>query len=928
MNIKASDIYTKELISNFQNANPLGVIKDVLLIISTAFPDFITKPIFNFFYSFPLILSYLPLIIFSIFVYCSLLILRFCFRFNRSIKEQSVILEITPPFSSEKSPLSTQQLFSTIHGLGWDRSSLDKLLGKKPRFSFEIVSTQHQGIRYFIRTTPDLVNSLKRNLLSYMPQVTIKEVPDYLLGNFYKLNNFYTKIEEYKLSHSFAHPLQKQDTLKESDPISYMSGAMTKLSPGELISFQMVLSATQVKETDKIDWKIQNNDDPLGYLKKREYPILLKIIFSILKGILLLFTGIFSALAKVISEFPLNADEIKRTRAYEMESRLRMNTYKAQRIPTPYEAEIIEEIKGKIKDSLFDAKLRLLVISKEKRELNERVKGFNSSLKTFASPNQQLRAKRSIFNLLPLKAFMFKNRLLSLTLPRKDKFAQLLSISEVADLYHFPFSRASHAENMVKTHSNELPAPLSLKQIDKQFDVILGINTYGGVITKIGVTKDERARHKFVLGGTGTGKSTFISNEIIQDIKKGRGVIVIDPHGELADEILFFIPKKRWKDFVWINPDDLDHPAIINLLELPEGLTGNDLLREKQFVCESVVSLFRKIFSDEGGVWSAHAYRIEHILRNAIFTCFEIEDSTIFTVLKLLEDPKYRNGIVKSLKDEDLANFWKYYFGKGSDWQQVKMMGGIVARISEFFNSPAARKMLGKPKSTIDFDKLMNEGKIIVCKLARGELSEPTSELLGTVILNKIQLATLRRARVPADKRTPVYLYLDEFQYYATKSFVNMVSEGRKYGLNITLVQQTTAQQYDRNLSQIILANVGTFVVFRNASTWDEELMLPLFYPYIERGEIANLPNYKFFIKISAVKPEEPFSGETILPKTKKDMKKVKELIKQSQKLYTVTENNLPIKSNGNGQVKEKIGKESEVKAPVEQDSTVTSRYA
>lgn len=461
--------------------------------------------------------------------------------------------------------------------------------------------------------------------------------------------------------------------------------------------------------------------------------------------------------------------------------------------------------------------------------------------------------------------------------------SSLLSVSEISDLYHFPFTKVTQTENIVKVHSKELPAPLSLKN-NLLLDVVFAENSYGGTTTRIGLTEEERVRHMYVIGATGTGKSTMLLSMIAQDLKNGKGVCIVDPHGDLAEAAITCIPDDRIKDFIYFNPIDIKHPIGVNLLELTQGLDEDEALIEKEFIAESVISLFRKVFSD---AWSAHPHRIEYILRNTIHTAFTLENPTLFTIFELLNNPVFQKRAVQGLQDEDLKNFWKYEFGKAGDYQKVKMVAPVTARIGRFLFSPSARRILEQEKSTINFDEILDNKKILICNLSKGNMGEDTSEVMGIMILNKIQLAALKRARRALEKRNRFYIYVDEFQNFATPSFIQMLSEARKYGLSLTMAEQSTSQQKDKNLVQIVLANTGTMVTFRSANPIDEELLLPQFRPYVENGEIANLPSFRFYMKTAAISPEEPFSGTTVPVTIPVDNKKRERFIQSSRKLYT-----------------------------------------
>ncbi len=328
--------------------------------------------------------------------------------------------------------------------------------------------------------------------------------------------------------------------------------------------------------------------------------------------------------------------------------------------------------------------------------------------------------------------------------------------------------------------------------------------------------------------------------------------------------------------------EGLEPPIGMNLLELTPGLTGDDLLREKDIVTEATVSVLRKIFSedDSGG------HRIEYVLRNAIQTALTLEDPTLFTIFKLLNDAKFRRKVTNELEDENLRDFWKNELGKAGEFQRVKMAAGITAKIGRFLFSASARAVLEQPKSTINFEDILADRKILICNFSKGLLGDDTSTLFGTTVLAKLQTASLRRARIKANDRTPFFLYVDEFQNFATMSFVQMLSEARKYKLFLVMAEQSTSQQDQQRLVDIILANAGTVVVFRSGSPTDERLVLPLFSPYIEQGEIANLPSFNFYARIAAVHSQEPMSGMTVLLDDTGSEEVAKSVIVSSRRLY------------------------------------------
>lgn len=527
---------------------------------------------------------------------------------------------------------------------------------------------------------------------------------------------------------------------------------------------------------------------------------------------------------------------------------------------------------------LFRSELRVRVVANSSKGKEERLHGIESAIASFSIPKvQTLKTRYNFPQALRgrYREWAFTHRMPSLIVRNSNVFSSL----ELANLYHFPASNTS-ADNLVVSLSRTLAPPLSIVN-NTDYDIVLGRNFHRGIYTDIGLTAKEREKHVFIIGGTGNGKTTMLEYGLIQDIRNGKGVAIVDPHGDLAESLLASIPEGREKDVIYFNPDDLSYPIGLNLLELTPSLDEEDALRERDLVTESVISIFRKIFSedDSGG------HRIEYVLRNAIHTALTVEDATLFTIYNLLNDPTYRKNIVGKLENKDLKNFWRNEMGKAGGMQQVKMVAGITAKIGRFLFSASAKRILEQPKSTINFDDILN-GKILICNFSKGLVGEDTSELFGIAVLAKLQLAALRRARLPQRKRIPFYLYVDEFQNFATPSFKQMLSEARKYKLFLTMAEQSTSQQDDYRMVDVILGNVGTVISFRSGNPSDEMKLLPYFRPYLEEGDIASLPPFNFYIRVSAVKIQEAFSGETLIPALNTNTKKVDEMVELSRRNY------------------------------------------
>lgn len=776
-------------------------------------------------------------------------------------RRKTVWLEITPPASIAKTPEATEQLFSVIHGTKSARTLKDRLLRRLPVFTFEIVSTRKDGIRFFIQAEQSQSTMLQKMIASYIPDSKVKETN--------RKMTLVDKVIEFKQSNHYVLPLTLTSVIEQHDPLSYVTGAMTNLTDDEEIVLQIVATPIRLHEAEALSHKILGNENILQQVGGGKLSFLGRI------------SSVFGKVAIGATEL---TGEIYMGTTYGYQNQYRSKAHNAQqeakitkhdrpaRTLSAFELELMETMHQKVTHPLFKVNLRILIKSSD---TGRHATTLKSALDGYSvAPYQSLKARFDT----PLTSIVRKRRSEN-RLPSLLRCTSLvLASTEIANLYHFPTNRISRTDNLISSLSRTLPAPISLKS-GRKLDVIIGENIHRSTATAIGLETAERERHMYIIGGTGNGKTTILQYQIVQDIKAGKGVAIIDPHGDMAETILQHIPEERAKHVIYFNPDDLEYPIGLNMLEIAPGLKDNELLREKDIITESVVSIFRKIFSDE----DSGGHRIEYILRNTIQTALTTENPTLFTVFDLLNDSKYRKSVTKNLQDKNLVNFWKNEIGKAGEMQKVKMAAGITAKIGRFLFSASARQILEQPKSTIDFDDIINSGKILVCNLSKGLLGEDTSELFGITILAKLQLATLRRARIEQTERRPFYLYVDEFQNFATTSFVQLLSEARKYKMFLTMAEQSTSQQDDQQMVSIILANVGTVICFRTGNPQDERLLLPLFSPFIEQGEINNLPAYNFYAKLSALQPQEPMSGQTLLLEGQ-GSRKIANLIKEYSK--------------------------------------------
>lgn len=782
---------------------------------------------------------------------------------RRYLKQRTITwLEITPPASIMKTPEATKQLFSVIHGLRAARPFKDRLLKRTPVFSFEITSTKSQGIRYLVQLERAHVDSLQKAVTAYIPDARVKEI-EYA-------PKAATQVAEFKQTSHYVLPLTLTRGFEQHDPLSYVTNAMTKLAEDEHVTLQLVITPVKLIEAARLSRRIMGNEDILRQAQSNKFSVVSKLS-SVLNGLLL---GITDTVGEVHHGSTKSHYSSKSSKDAQFQQQVQKRQRPARTL-SAFELELMETMHQKVTQPLFQVNVRVLVSASLN---NNHMAAVRSALDAYSVPPYQALKAKARLPFLHTYRMKLANRRLPALLLRQS---MILSASEVASLYHFPASTISKTDNLITSLSRTLPAPISLKQ-NKSLDVILGENIHHGIKTPIGLTESERERHIYIIGGTGNGKTTMLQYAIEQDMRSGKGIAIVDPHGDMAETLLKHVPEERLKDVVYFNPDDLEFPIGLNLLELTPDLTGNELLREKDIITESVISVFRKIFSEE----DTGGHRIEYVLRNTIQTALTVEDATLFTVFDLLNDTKYRKKIIKTLEDKNLINFWKNELGKAGDMQKVKMAAGITAKIGRFLFSASARQILEQPKSTIDFDDIINSGKILICNFSKGLLGEDTSELFGITVLAKLQLASLRRARLAQSDRRHFYLYVDEFQNFATASFVQMLSEARKYKMFMVMAEQSTSQQKDQQMVSIILANVGTVITFRTGNPQDERLLLPLFSPSIEQGEISNLPAFNFYAKLSAIQPQEPLSGQTLFLKSEGSKDIANMAIKLSQATF------------------------------------------
>lgn len=746
------------------------------------------------------------------------------------LREPSALLLLTPPLETNTSFTKTNELFQLLAGLMRYRPIIGRFFVPAARYSFEIVSTKEAGIQYLLRVPRRQVETVTKTLRGYLPGMQVRATSEYL-----KTHSTPAKVIPFYLKTHFAFPLKEHVELSAHDPIAYFTNSMTQLGAHELMALQIV-----VRPLSRLhDWALLHTVSTLrsqiarGDHVELGVTVVGSIVGPFLRAVGWLVTQLTWALTTVVHDA----------------TRTSGATPAVVAAPATLAANEEEHaaIKTKLEQPLFLASVRTF-IQVGRSSLASREQGIGGSFETFMNTTGQ--GFRPAFDLFG--AWRFRTRQLSGT-------AAVLSPSELAGLFHFPETKTSETEDLVRSRSRELAAPLSFKHATPNFDTVFATNTFGGRTTPIGLTLEERRRHTYIVGATGAGKTTLLATMIQSDIVSGKGVAVVDPHGQLIEQLLRTTPKERLNDVVWFAPDDDGFPIALNLLDLSSDkeTTPSQHAKQKSLVASHLISVFQKFYDAK-----YFGPRMEYVLRNAILTALETPAPTLLTILDILTKKDYRKDVTRALPAGVLKDFWTYEFEKLGSLQRNQMISPITNKLGAILSSPLNYQILSQPKSKLDFSAVMDEGKILLCDLSKGKIGEDESNFFGSLVIAKLQLAALGRARIPEVERRDFFLYVDEFQNFATGAFAELVSEARKYRLATILAHQSISQISERDIIKVILANVGTTITFRTANPEDESFLLPIFAPEVGRYDIPNLPLYRAYMKVAVGEPRAAFMAD------------------------------------------------------------------
>jgi len=531
-------------------------------------------------------------------------------------------------------------------------------------------------------------------------------------------------------------------------------------------------------------------------------------------------------------------------------------------------------ITDKISFNGFKVAMRLAVNGETKERSWHLLYQIANSFSSFNNPSGNALVFRRLY-------LWQHQRLMRAMLKRSKWFMpmkQILNVKEIATIFHFPTMQLATIPNISwhKTILSDPPETLPIAEgiTDEEKKAI---NFFASTQFKnremvFGIKTEDRRRHVYVIGKTGAGKSTLIANMAINDMRNKRGFCVVDPHGDLCETILGFVPSYRVNDIVYLDPSDQTHAFGLNPLQVDNTL-------QKELIVSGIVAIFHKLY---GFSWGP---RLEYILRNSLLSVIDMPNSTLLMVPEILTNKSFRHKVLEKLQDPILVSYWRNEFEQMTDRLRNESMAPILNKVGQFVQSTVIRNIISRPKSTIDLERIMNEGKILLLNLSQGRLGEDNAALLGAMIITKIQLAAMARVNMPEEERKDFYLYVDEFQNFATTSFIKILSEARKYRLNLILANQYIAQ-VPEDVRAAIFGNAGTMLSFIIGAV-DATYMAKEFGERFKEEDLLALGNYQAIIKLAIDNiTQAPFLCHT-LPLPKSATQNKEKVILSSRQRYT-----------------------------------------
>ncbi len=713
-------------------------------------------------------------------------------------------------------------------------------------FSFELVAHQ-KVIDFYITTHKFYQGIIEKQIVSYYPSADIEPVEDYLRkeeGN--KVKAYYAFLEK-----TFWFPI-KTFKVVENDPLNDMSNVFTKTEKDEIAIIQVVIRPKNGK------WAKKAEEFGEAYFKGKQKAVkkipVLGTAWNVLKAIF------------------LGVDKLEIASPQDGGGYVRMLQSKE---------DVAKRIGEKSSQNGFDTVVRLIASAKTENRAQAIANNMVVGLNLFKDPNANwFQTNRSIIldNLNDkLLLHNFKHRLIDTRILGIGEKKSIMVEEELASLWHLPASKYNKSPIIRWMDYKVLPAPLNLPEEG----IILGNNVYRGQKKEVRFQRKDRSRHHYIIGKSGSGKSALLSYMARQDIWNGDGICIVDPHGDLVEDILTYVPKERAKDVIIFDPADTERPMGLNLLEARTTA-------EMDLISSQATEIFIKLFGDE-----IFGPRIQHYFRNACLTLMEDQEegATLIDVPRIFTDDAFLKYKVKKVKNPVVKSFWQNEYANTGDRERQEMIPYFTSKFGPFITNSIMRNTIGQKESSFDFRSVMDEGKILFVKLSKGAIGDLNTQLLGLVIVARIQMAAMSRADMPESERKDFFLYVDEFQNFATDSFAAILSEARKYHLNLIMahqyINQLVVSKFGNTSTQIrdaVFGNVGTICSFKVGAD-DAEYLAKEYSPTLTEQDVLGISNYKMYTKLNINNSTtRPFSISTIWD-TSKQNHKVAKIIKEYSRL-------------------------------------------
>lgn len=726
---------------------------------------------------------------------------------NSSVPTDNVLMRLMVPKNNDRTPAAAELLFAALHGVF-------NYSGKaQPEMSFEIVSI-NKFIQFYFSAPKELKEFVEGQFYAQYPTVEISQVDDYTQKVF---EEKYVVGYDVQTTKEDVYPIKTFQNF-DVDPLSGITSVLSQLGANEEIWIQVCVTPvadTWQKKAVSYVRAIRSGRDPNEPFWK-----------TILKGM----GTVAQSTAQTATPSAPKQIEISGPASLAMSG-----------------------IEAKATKLGFKTKMRVVSLSGDYTRCRQNANSIAGALKQYNTTNMNGFIQGNLVEGAPI-VDLYRKRAVG-------SGGYVLNIEEIASIFHLP-GESVETPAMDWAGSKKGEPPQNLPVIDdpltSEDTTIIGKTNFRNVETNFGIKMKDRALHIYTIGKTGTGKSTLLSNLIIDDIIKGRGVAVVDPHGDLINDVMEYIPQERVEDVVYFSPADRDYPIGFNLLESVDP-------EYKNIVASGIVGVFKKIFGESWGP------RLEYILRNVVLGLLDYPSATMLSIIKVLTDTRFRRQVIEKIEDPIIKDFFLNEYERYDQKFRTEAVAPIQNKVGQFLSSTIIRNIVGQESSTIDIRKIMDEQKILLIDLSMGKIGEDNSALLGSMLITKIQMAAMSRADMPKHLRVPFYLYVDEFQNFATDSFAVILSEARKYGLSLMMANQYIAQMPE-NVANAVFGNVGSIIAFR-VGAQDADSLQREFMPVFEAQDLINQDNYNIYIKmaIDGV-TSAPFSSQTVMPLAKKSM--------------------------------------------------------